>query len=72
MESITYNYGKLNGRMIEQGYTQETLAKAVSMGCTSLNKSLNNKRRFKQDEMVEILAVLDVPISDVALYFFAH
>lgn len=67
-----YNYNKLMGRMKELGYTQESLSKAVGICETTLNLSLNNKRNFKQNEIVKICEFLHIPKSRLAEYFFAH
>lgn len=67
-----YNYNKLMGRMKELGYTQESLSKAVGICETTLNLSLNNKRNFKQNEMVKICEFLHIPKSRLAEYFFSH
>lgn len=67
-----YNYSKLAGRMKEYKYTQETLSKALGISETTLNLSLNNKRDFKQNEILNICELLHIPKSRLAEYFFAH
>ena len=68
----TYKYVALKDSMRELEITQESLAALVPMGYTSLNLSLNNKRKFRQDEMVEICRVLEIPLAEIDRYFFAH
>lgn len=67
-----YNYAKLTGRMRERGYTQENLAKAIGISACSLNLTLNNKRDFRQDEILKASDVLDIPAKDFHAYFFDH
>lgn len=67
-----YDYSKLTGRMKEYKYTQETLSKALGISETTLNLSLNNKRDFKQNEMLSICELLRIPKSRLTEYFFAH
>lgn len=67
-----YNYSRLLGKMREKGLTQVNLGKIIGLSETSLNFSLNNKRDFRQDEMLKICEVLDIPIEEVDTYFFAH
>lgn len=67
-----YNYNRLLGKMRESGLTQVMLAKQLDLSETSLNLSLNNKRDFKQDEMVKVCEILGIPLSDVADYFFTQ
>lgn len=67
-----YNYSKLLGRIREMGYTQESLAKSIGLGATSLNLTLNNKRDFRQDEIVRIANCLGISAIEYEAYFFAH
>ena len=47
-----YDYSKLLGLMREKRITQTCLAKKVGISETSMNFSLNNKRDFKQEEIL--------------------
>lgn len=58
--------------MREKGYTQLALAKALKSSETTVNLKLNNKRPFKQDEMLVICKVLGIPLEQVEDYFFSH
>ena len=65
-----YDYRKLLGKMREQKVTQEVLAEKVGISATSMNLSLNNKRDFRQDEILVICESLDISLSDIPTYFF--
>ena len=65
-----YNYRKLLGKMREQKVTQEVLAEKVGISATSMNLSLNNKRDFRQEEILVICESLDISLSDIPTYFF--
>lgn len=67
-----YDYSKLLGRIREKGFTQKALAYAVNISEASLNLALNNKRKFKQDEIMALCGVLEIPISCVEQYFFCR
>ena len=67
-----YDYGKLLGRMRERGETQESLAKKVGISATSMNLSVNNKRDFRQDEMLKVCEELEIPPREIGAYFFAQ
>lgn len=67
-----YDYRKLIGRMKELGYTQASLAKRLGISECLLNFSLNNKRNFKQDEIMGTMDALNLPASSIEEYFFAH
>ena len=51
--------------------TQEELAKRIRLNPSTLNQKLNNKSEFSQSEIKSILNVLELPICDVAAYFFS-
>lgn len=67
-----YDYSRLLGRMKERGFTQEKLAKGIGISECSVNFSLNNKRNFRQDEILSIGRLLDIPSGELEKYFFAH
>ena len=65
-----YDYRKLLGKMREQRVTQEVLAEKVGISATSMNLSLNNKRDFRQEEILIICESLGISLSDITTYFF--
>ena len=65
-----YDYRKLLGKMREQRVTQEVLAEKVGISATSMNLSLNNKRDFRQEEILIICESLGISLSDIPTYFF--
>ena len=65
-----YDYNKLLGKMREKRVTQDALAAKIGISSTSMNLSLNNKRDFRQDEILSICEVLDIPLSEIPRYFF--
>lgn len=71
-EKTNYNYSKLLGKMREKGFTQEDLARKLNISAVTLNLALNNKRGFKQDEILAICATLDIGFDEIPSYFFCH
>lgn len=67
-----YNYDKLLGRMREKRFTQDGLAEKVGISATSMNLSLNNKRDFKQEEILAVCDCLSIPLSKIPEYFFCR
>lgn len=67
-----YDYSLLLGKMKECNYTQEKLAKSLGISECSVNFSLNNKRNFRQDEIMKITELLNIPKTKIEEYFFAH
>lgn len=67
-----YDYSLLLGRMKEYGYTQAKLAKELGISECSVNFSLNNKRNFRQDEILKLVDILEIPSGKLEEYFFTH
>ena len=68
---MKFNYLKLLGRIKECGFTQAQLAKAIGISEYTLSTKLNNKFSFKQEEIIAICKVLNIPVSEIGDYFYA-
>lgn len=66
------NILKLKARLKEKDLTQETVAKMMKMNPSTFNKKLNDKtgKYFTIREIKLLKEILDIPNSDVNLYFF--
>lgn len=69
---MLYNYSKLKGSIREKYGKQEDFANAMGIGLSTLNLKLNNKAEWSQEEMKTAMRLLDKPLTDLSLYFFAH
>lgn len=69
---MKYNYSKLLWTLKEQNITQVQLAEIVGINEVTLNRKLKNEREFKQSEMIKILSALNIPMCNIADYFFTH
>ena len=67
-----YDYSLLLGKMREHKFTQEKAAKAIGISETSLNLTLNNKRNFRQSEILTLCSFLNIPVSKIDKYFFSQ
>ena len=67
---MEFNYGKLLGRIKECGFTQRTLAKEIGINPSTLSEKLNNKYAFTMAEMDKICKKLNIPKSEIGVYFF--
>lgn len=67
-----FNYSKLLGRIREQGYTQEQLAKEIGKSEVTLGAKLKGRGFFNAEEMDSICRVLDIPTESIGAYFFAR
>ena len=67
---MKYNYSKLLGKIKEQGFTQETLAKAIDINKGTLSAKLNGQYSFTAKEIDSICKVLDISNDEIGAYFF--
>lgn len=65
-------YGKLLGRIRENGFTQEQLANIVGMTPGTMSMKLNKQAYFKQKEIIAISDALEIPYSEIGEYFFVR
>lgn len=65
-----YDYSKLLGKMRENHITQEQLASSIGIAESTMNIKLKGRGQFSQEEMVKILDVLNIPLENIASYFF--
>ena len=68
---MEFDFSKLLGRIREYGYTQKTLAIAVEMSVSQLNQCLKNKSNFKHMKILAICKVLNIPIEEIGVFFYA-
>lgn len=62
------NTNLLRGKIIEKGYTQASIAKAIGITYQSFSKKINNLVPFKVSEIVRLCELLDIRDKDA--YFF--
>jgi Helix-turn-helix. len=67
-----YNYSKLLGRIKECGFTQVSLAKRLGIDASTLNLTINNKRNFRQNEILRIAEILCIQPIEITSYFFVQ
>lgn len=67
-----YDYSKLLGAMRAKGISQDQLAHKISINPATLNAKLKNNSQFKQQEILDIMRVLEIPATEIQSYFFAH
>ena len=67
---MAFNYSKLLGRIVEKYGTQSSFAKALSISEHSLSLKLNNKRDFKQREIIAACQLLEIATDEIDAYFF--
>ena len=69
---MEYNYDKLMGRIVEKFRTQARFSAEMGMSERTLSLKINNKRDFKQDEIIKACEILEIEHMDIPAYFFAR
>lgn len=70
MEKIKFDYSKLKGRIIEKCGTQKAFASLLGISAGTLTSKLLGYTSFTQQDILKSIKLLDIPDSDVTLYFF--
>ena len=69
---MSFNYSKLNGRIVEKYGTQSAFAKKLNVSERTLSLKLNNRIFFKQNEILSICELLGLSGNDIKTYFFTQ
>ena len=64
------NKNKLKGKIREQGFTYQKLAKKIGIGLTSMNYKLNGKHLFNHEEMIKLKEALKLSDNEIIEIFF--
>lgn len=67
---MSYDYAKLNGKIVEICGTQAVFAKQMGLSERTISQKLNNKIAFKQPEIQKALEVLHLSNEEIQSYFF--
>jgi hypothetical protein len=67
---MNYDYSKLRGKIVEYYGKQSDFAKILNLSNVSLNKKLNNRVKFTQDEIRIMIDKLNIKKVEVEDYFF--
>lgn len=67
---MSSNYNKLRGKIREAQLTNSGLAQLIGISATSLSNKLNGKVDFTLTEIRKILIALNIPPTEMNLYFF--
>ncbi len=67
---MSYDYSKLKGRIVEKCGNQANFTSKMGISHTSMNKKLNNKVQFTQEDIEKAVEILGLEKKDISLYFF--
>lgn len=69
---MKWKYDKLRGKIKEICGTQDSFAEKLGIGRVSLSQRLNNQLEFSQNEIFKSCEILNINVSDLAVYFFTQ
>ena len=69
---MTYNYSKLNGRIVEICGSSREFAKQMGLSERTVSLKLNNNVPFKQTDIEKAKEVLKLSDNDIQSYFFTR
>lgn len=67
---MEFDFSKLLGRIVEKYGTRSAFAEVWGRNESFLSNRLNNKIHFDANEIHEICVLLDIPFSEIPVYFF--
>ena len=69
---MSLDYSKLRERIRDMGLNQKQLASLIGVSEGQLCKKMNGEYVFKQNEIIRMCEVLDIPASEISSYFFTE
>ncbi|MCI8396189.1 MAG: DUF739 family protein [Clostridia bacterium] len=67
---LVFCYDRLLGRIIEKFKTRENFASKINMSIPTLISKLSGKVDFKSKEIFEFCIVLEIPLEQIANFFY--
>ena len=67
---MAFDYSKLTGRIVEKCKTKGNFAEKMGITDTTISAKLNGKSQFSQTEIIKAADILDIPSSEIPIYFF--
>lgn len=72
MQPMTdFKYAKLRARIKEKFGTEGNFAKELGITQMSVSRKFNDKTQFSSDDIRTWCELLEIPIEEAGLYFFA-
>ena len=70
-DSIDFKYRKLRARIKEVFGTEGNFAEALNISQQSVSRKFNGKTQFSTEDIKEWCALLEIPLEESGIYFFA-
>lgn len=72
MEQTEMNYRFLRGKILEKCSTQAVFAQKLGISLQELNKKLNNKGYFSQNQVYDAVEILELNDEEIKKCFFSR
>lgn len=69
MKGVSKIYNKLKGRIYEQGYSVNEIAKALNQSQVNISYKLHGKVKWKQKDIDKLMELLSIEKDEVEKYF---
>lgn len=69
---MSKGYRKLRGKIREKFVTQDNFAEAMELNSSTLSAKLNGRTDWTRSEIERAQQLLDIPPTDIAVYFFGQ
>ena len=66
-----FKYAKLRARIKEKFGTEGNFAEALGLSQNSVSRKFNDKVQFSSDDIRTWCELLEIPVEESGLYFFA-
>lgn len=71
-EKCIFDFGKLQGRIKELHFTQDSVAQHLKINKSTFSLKINNQVPFSQDEIQQMIEFLRIPDEEIKGYFFTE
>lgn len=67
---MCFDYSKLKGRIVEKVGSQREMADRLGISKTVFYQKMTGNVRFTTDDISKISSILNIPSSEIGIYFF--
>lgn len=68
---MEFKYAKLRARIKEKYGTEGNFAEALGTSQMTVSRKFNGKTQFSSEDIKQYCNLLDIPLEDAGIYFFA-
>lgn len=69
---MAFDYSKLRGRIVEKFGSATGFSKELGVALPTISAKLSNTKSITKNDIIEWSEKLEIPVSDIGLYFFTQ